>query len=291
MPDHLGATGPLRTLGDFSGQDLVARVLALVKRLRPLHISIVGGDPLVRWRELDILLPELAALGIEVQLVTSAFRPIPLKWGAISNLHLVVSIDGLRAEHDKRRSPATYERILKHIAGHRITVHCTITRQMLRGAGYFKEFAEFWSDRLEVRKIWFSLFTPQQDEVGEERLKPEDRIAVLDQLELLRSSFPKIYLPNAVLDGYRHPPDNPESCIFAQATSCVSCDLTTSISPCQFGGQPACSECGCVASAGLASIGKHKLLSVLPVSDLFRVSKRAGERFSAWTSAREASSV
>ncbi len=291
MPEHLGSTGPLRTLGDFSGHELVTRVLALVKCLRPLHISIVGGDPLVRWRELNMLLPELAALGIEVQLVTSAFRPIPLEWGALNNLHLVVSIDGLRAEHDKRRSPATYERILKHIAGHRITVHCTITRHMLRGADYFREFAQFWSERREVTKIWFSLFTPQQDEIREERLTAEDRLAVLGQLEHLRGSFPKIYLPNAVLDGYRHPPDNPESCIFAQATSCVSCDLTTRITPCQFGGQPVCSECGCVASAGLASIGKYKLLSVLPVSDLFRVSKRTGERLDSWRSAREASRV
>jgi MoaA/NifB/PqqE/SkfB family radical SAM enzyme len=290
MPEHLGASGPLRTLGDFCGQELVNRVLALVKRLRPLHISIVGGDPLVRWRELDILLPELAALGIEVQVVTSAFRPIPLNWNT-SNVHLVVSIDGLRAEHDKRRSPATYERILKHIAGHRITVHCTITRQLVREADYLEEFARFWSERTEVAKIWFSLFTPQQGEIAEERLNPEDRRVVLDQLEGLRGSFPKIYLPNPVLDGYRHPPDSPDSCIFAQATNCVSCDLATRISPCQFGGQPVCSECGCVASAGLASIGNYKLLSVLPVSDLFRISKRAGERFDAWRSAGEASSV
>jgi organic radical activating enzyme len=100
MPEHLGAAGPLRTLGDFSGQDLITRVLALVKRLRPLHISIVGGDPLVRWRELDILLPELAALGVEVQLVTSAFRPIPVKWEALSNIHLVISIVGVRASFE-----------------------------------------------------------------------------------------------------------------------------------------------------------------------------------------------
>src|ERR1700722_20036878 len=278
MPEHLGSTGSLRTLGDFSGQELITRVLALVKRLRPLHISIVGGDPLVRWRELDILLPELAALGIEVQLVTSAFRPIPLEWGALSNLHLVVSIDGLRAEHDKRRSPATYERILKHITGHLITVHCTVTRQMRRGADYFKEFAQFWSERREVTKIWFSLFTPQQDEIGEERLTVEDRRTVLAQLEHLRSSFPKIYLPNAVLDGYRHPPDPPDSCIFAQATNCVSCDLTTRISPCQFGGQPVCSECGCVASAGLASIGKYRLGGGLPVAEFFREFRAIGLR-------------
>ncbi|PYU20372.1 MAG: radical SAM protein [Acidobacteria bacterium] len=290
MPGHLGTMGPLRTLADFRGQDLITQVLALVRRLRPMHLSIVGGEPLVRWRELDVLLPELADLGIEVQLVTSAFRPIPLHWNTLDNLHLVVSIDGLAAEHDQRRSPATYERILKHIQGHRITVHCTITRQLLRGIDYFREFARFWSERREVAKIWFSLFTPQQGEMGQERLRGEDRSAVLDQLAALRSSFPKIYLPDAVLDGYRHPPGNPDGCIFAQVTSCISSDLVTRISPCQFGGQPVCSECGCVASAGLASIGNHKLLSLLPVSEVFRISKRTGECFNVWRSG-EASGV
>ncbi len=151
---------------------------------------------MVRWRELDILLPELAALGIEVQVVTSAFRPIPLNWNTLSNVHLVVSIDGLRAEHDKRRSPATYERILKHIAGHRITVHCTITRQLLRGgAEYLKEFSHFWSERPEVAKIWFSLFTPQQDEIAEERLTVEDRVAVLNQLDASAQILPENLSP------------------------------------------------------------------------------------------------
>jgi MoaA/NifB/PqqE/SkfB family radical SAM enzyme len=290
MPGHLGAMGPLRTLADLRGQDLITQVLALVRRLRPMHLSIVGGESLARGRELDVLLPELADLGIEVQLVTSAFRPIPLHWNTLDNLHLVVSIDGLAAEHDQRRSPATYERILKHIEGHRITVHCTITRQLLRGIDYFREFARFWSERREVAKIWFSLFTPQQGEMGQERLRGEDRSAVLDQLAGLRSSFPKIYLPDAVLDGYRHPPGNPDGCIFAQVTSCISSDLVTRISPCQFGGQPVCSECGRVASAGLASIGNHKLLSLLPVSEVFRISKRAGECFNVWRSG-EASGV
>ena len=34
---------------------------------------------------------------------------------------------------------------------------------------------------------------------------------------------------------------------FAQATACVSADLRTPITPCQFGGQPDCSSCGCMA--------------------------------------------
>ena len=71
----------------------------------------------MRFRELEELLPELERRGIHVQLVTSAFRQIPARWNALSRLNVVVSVDGLQPEHDVRRKPATYERILKSIAG------------------------------------------------------------------------------------------------------------------------------------------------------------------------------
>src|SRR5215813_11591782 len=129
-PEHLGQIGPLRELADYKGAALVDGVLALVRRYRPIHLSIIGGEPLVRFRELEELLPRLSRMGIEVQLVTSAVRPIPVDWANISKLNIVVSIDGLQPEHDRRRAPATYERILKHIKGHSIVVHCTITHQM-----------------------------------------------------------------------------------------------------------------------------------------------------------------
>ena len=70
----------------------------------PVHLSLVGGDPLVRYRELEVLLPQLAQRGIHVQLVTSAFRPLPKSWSSLSKLSLVVSIDGLQPEHDERRN-------------------------------------------------------------------------------------------------------------------------------------------------------------------------------------------
>jgi hypothetical protein len=40
---HLG-TANLRSLSDFKGQELIARVLEVVDRHRPLHVSIVGGE-------------------------------------------------------------------------------------------------------------------------------------------------------------------------------------------------------------------------------------------------------
>jgi 4Fe-4S single cluster domain len=65
-PEHLGDT-PLRQLADYRGAQLVDGVLALVRRHRPLHVSIIGGEPLVRYRELSDLLPKLERMGIEVQ--------------------------------------------------------------------------------------------------------------------------------------------------------------------------------------------------------------------------------
>src|SRR3982751_2090942 len=209
-PEHLGATGPLRSLADFKSQELIDGVMALVEHHQPLHVSIVGGEPLVRFRELNELLPKLSDKGIGVQLVTSAVRTIPAEWDSIKNLHISVSIDGLQPDHDVRRKPATYQRILENIKGHRITVHCTITRQMTRGEHYLEEFLEFWSDKPEVKRIWFSLFTPQIGAADEEILSYEERDRVLDEIGDLKKSFPKLDMPRIVLDAFRHPPDSPE---------------------------------------------------------------------------------
>src|SRR5579872_3189281 len=138
--EHLGGGVTLREVRDLKGQELIDGVLALVDRHRPLHLSLVGGEPLVRYRELNTLLPTLSARGIHVQLVTSAVREIPREWHGLRRLSIVVSIDGLQPEHDARRTPATYERILKHIVGHSITVHCTVTRQQVTRPGYIEEF-------------------------------------------------------------------------------------------------------------------------------------------------------
>ena len=105
--DHLGGELTLRQVRDFKGQELIDNVLALVDQHKPLHVSIVGGEPLVRYRELNSILPALSARGIWVQIVTSAVREIPQEWAHIPRLQVVVSIDGLQPEHDARRTPAT----------------------------------------------------------------------------------------------------------------------------------------------------------------------------------------
>src|SRR5450759_2058591 len=61
---HLGGAVTLRELNDRKGQSLIDGVLEVVDRLKPLHLSLVGGDPLVRYRELEALIPLLLKRGI-----------------------------------------------------------------------------------------------------------------------------------------------------------------------------------------------------------------------------------
>jgi organic radical activating enzyme len=277
--DHIdGVAGGLRSLADFKGDELVRRVLAVVDRERPLHLSIVGGDPLVRYRELDQLLPELSMRGIHVQVVTSAFRRIPLEWAKIRNLNVTVSIDGLQPEHDIRRRPATYERILQNFAGHHrfFSVHCTITKQMLQRSGYLYDFAEFWSARPEPKRIWFSGFTPQMGDESNERIPVEMRSVLVSRLLELKASFPLVDMADGAIRNLIDPPKSPSNCTFAQTTKTISADLVSVVKPCQFGGNPDCSQCGCIASIALHAVAKHKLGGVLPLRTIFKASTRVG---------------
>jgi MoaA/NifB/PqqE/SkfB family radical SAM enzyme len=276
--DHLGGEVTLREVRDFKGQELVDKFMEVVDRHKPLHVSIVGGEPLVRYRELDVILPLLSKRGIHSQLVTSAVREIPKQWHGLYRLSIVVSIDGLQPEHDARRTPATYERILKHIQGHKITVHCTITRQQVHRPGYIDEFLRIWSARPEVEKIWISLYTPQIGEVSDERLRPADREMVVNDLQALRLRYPKLALPKGLIDVYAEPPDSPDECVFARTTTVISADLKTRVTPCQYGGAPDCSQCGCIASAGLAAVARHQLFGFIPVGTIFNGSLKVGQR-------------
>jgi len=274
---HLGGGATLRSLADRKGQELIDGVLALVDRIRPLHLSIVGGDPLVRYRELESMVPLLLERGIHVQVVTSAFRPLAESWAKLARMNVVVSIDGLQPEHDIRRAPATYDRILKNIAGQNITVHCTITGQMMKRPGYLKEFLAFWSPRPEIRKVWFSLFTPQRGDRLPEMLETGERTQAIADMLLLRKEFPKLDMPEGMIRQFATPPASPKDCVFALTTQTLSADLKTKILPCQFGGDPDCKSCGCIASMGLAAVAAHRLGGIIPVGAIFKASVRIGQ--------------
>jgi MoaA/NifB/PqqE/SkfB family radical SAM enzyme len=280
--ERFHSRGSMQSMPEYRGQALIDGVLALVREHCPLHVSIVGGEPLMRMRELDVLLPRLTEAGMAVRVVTSAVREIPARWSRLDGLSFAVSVDGLEADHNARRAPATYDTVLQNIHGHSVILHCVVTGQMARRPGYFDEFLAFWSERPEVLRIWFSLYTPQTGEHTPEVLSPKERAGVLEALAALRPRFPKVELPDAVIAGYLEPPASPHECVFARWVPAFAADLVTRITPCQLGGDPDCLQCGCMPAAGLKSLGDYRLLGLLPVRSVARASTALGETTRRW---------
>ena len=78
----------MRGVRDFRGESLINGILQLVRKHRPVHVSLVGGEPMVRRKELDQVLPTLGQMGIHTLLVTSAVIPIPREWMKIPRLRV-----------------------------------------------------------------------------------------------------------------------------------------------------------------------------------------------------------
>jgi len=273
---HLGGAINLRKLSDYRGDDLVNGILQLVRIHRPLHLSLVGGEPLVRHHELSRLLPILSDMKVHTMVVTSAVIPVPREWMSIPRVRVTVSVDGLPEHHDVRRAPATYERILKNIAGCQVNMHGTITRPMLERPDYLDEYISFWNVRPEIVRIWISLYTPQKGESAPEMLTTEDRFRVAEELLVLRKRYPKLLSNESISQAVRVPPESPRKCTFSRMSTNYSADLATRVEPCIFGGDPDCSQCGCAISSGLHSLKEFRLGGLIRLDHIAKGSVSIG---------------
>jgi MoaA/NifB/PqqE/SkfB family radical SAM enzyme len=232
--NHLGGEVVLRQLNDLRGDELVNGVVALVRRHQPLHVSLVGGEPMVRHRELSRILPILSGMGVYPLVVTSGVIPIPMEWMQYPRLRVTVSVDGLPDYHDERRKPATYERILQNIEGRRVNIHLTITRAMVQSEDYLEAYCRFWSARPEVRRIWVSVYTPQVGESSAEMLSREERTRLVKQMKDWRERYPKLLISRGYASAIAKPPRNPDDCMFAKMSANYSADLKSRVEPCIF---------------------------------------------------------
>ncbi len=273
---HLGGGVTLRELSDFRGDALVNGVLDLVRKHKPLHVSLVGGEPLVRHRELSKILPVLSEMGIFALVVTSGIIPIPKEWMTLPRVRVAISIDGLPEHHDIRRKPATYEKILSQLDGREVNIHWTITRQMFQRPGYLEEYVKFWTAREEVNRLWVSVYTPQIGEESAELLTPENRLTLASELPTLALRYPKLLFNEGIAKALVHPPANPDDCVFAKLSANYSADLKSRVEPCVFGGNPDCSQCGCAISSGLHWIRSVKMAGPLKVDHFIGSSIKIG---------------
>ena len=165
-------------------------VLALVDRHQPLHVSIVGGEPLVRYRELNTLLPALAARHPRAaghQRRARNPRRMARHRRSCRSWCRSTACSRSTTSAARRRptigssstSPDTDHRALHgHPAAGEPPGLSRGVPRILVGA------------QEPVEKIWVSLYTPQIGEVSEERLRPADRERVIADLRALRLRYP-----------------------------------------------------------------------------------------------------
>jgi hypothetical protein len=127
-----------------------------------------------------------------------------------------------------------------------------------------------------VKRIWVSLYSPQQGEHTPEMLTMEERQRVARELPELRDAYPKLLMNPGIGQALLDPPKNPGECLFSTMSTNFSADLATRVEPCIFGGTPDCSQCGCVASSGLHHVQQRKLVGPLSIGHLVRGSTAVG---------------
>jgi proline racemase len=108
-------------------------------------------------------------------------------------------------------------------------------------------------------------------------LQSHERQQAIADMLALRKEFPKLNMPEGMIRQFATPPRSPKECVFALTTHTLSADLKTNIVPCQFGGNPDCSSCGCAASMGLAALTAHKIGGIIPIGTIFKVSSTIGQ--------------
>jgi MoaA/NifB/PqqE/SkfB family radical SAM enzyme len=273
---HLGGTVTLRQLHDFRGDALVDGVLNLVREHKPVHLSLVGGEPLVRHKELSRILPELSKMRVETLVVTSGVIPIPAGWHDLDHIRIAISVDGLQPDHDKRRAPATYDRILQNIAGQRVDISWVITRQQVERADYLEEYLAFWTARSEIDRIWLSLYTPQIGEQSAEMLTQKQRQFLVAELPRLKERYDALLMTDGIAEAFANPPADPDHCVFSRMSVNYSADLKTRVDPCFFGGEPDCRQCGCAVTAGLHWVGRKRVVGPLRLAHVMEASVAIG---------------
>ncbi len=171
-----------------------------------------------------------------------------------------------------------YDRGMGKVTGAKVTIHSTITGNVADRPGYLEEFIRFWSEQPQVKRIWISLFTPRRGASDPEILTLHGASALSSWSTCVRLGplYPKLEMPPGLVREILSPPKSPEECIFARTTHTLSADLKTKITPCQFGGDPDCSQCGCIASMALAAVGNHRVIGGLTAGQIFRVSNGVG---------------
>lgn len=139
--------------------------------------------------------------------------------------------DGNPEDHNVRRKPATYDRILRNVKGAKVNIHWTVGRQNIEIPGYMDRYLQFWNAQPEVDRIWVSVYTPQLNEDSAERLTDDNRHAVAGYFASVARAYPKLSMHKGPMDAFINPPATPAECLFSKLSVNYTADLRSRVEP------------------------------------------------------------
>ncbi len=243
-------------VGDLDDGAWVARLVRLRDRWGIRSAFWVGGEPLLRLG----LLRKAMFVFDRNAVATSGAVPIPSDLDA----GLLVSVDGLREEHERLRGPGTFDRVLSNLRPIRkrsFALSTTITSATLSVVDDLDAMVE----RTGALGVLVGLHVgPLGDPL---RVAGDDRDRVVDRLLDVAARRPGLVLnSSAALDRFRpvHAADVAAHCIYRSTAIAFDTRLRRK-RPCTFGARADCSACGCpvVAEQRMRDLGLRASTALL----------------------------
>ena len=259
--EHLGGGVTLREVRDRKGQALVDGVLALVD-------AASAAPPLDRWRRAagSLSRAEQAAAHPRRARRLHAGRDQrraadPAGMGracAACRCACRSTVCSPSMTSGASRRPTTASSSTSPGTGSRCTARSRASRRS--ATGYLEEFVRFWSENPDTKHdLDQPLHAAGRRAIGRAADRPRIAAGGRDAAMRCACDTRSCRCRKGLINALAEPPQSPDECIFARTTECISADFVKRITPCQFGGTPDCYQCGCIASAGLAAVGRHRV--------------------------------
>lgn len=213
--------------GDFGNRpdrELTAetweKIIDELARLGTRHISITGGEPMMR-KDISRLVRRIRARGIECLLNSNGFQ-VPERIAELEGVDMMsISLDGTREINDAYRGEGTYEQAVRALASARsrgipVQILMTLTGRFQEAYRHILELAEKYDCF-----IGMNILRPRLSADGREGMSVENYTQqARDFLDyLIRHRHPRLPYPAWLLKRFRDWPRDYEHCYIPKGES------------------------------------------------------------------------
>ena len=140
-------------------RDVMDKVMTEGKAIGAYRFTFIGGEPLIRWRDIYALAQKHADTMITIitngLLLTDEMARMFAKLG---NVELSISIDGFAATHDKSRGEGTFDKVIKAMERYRDAGGMLIFSPTVTSANYREIYSDAFIDLMAEKGCYMGYY-------------------------------------------------------------------------------------------------------------------------------------